>query len=63
MPRKETPKRRDPEASRPAVPGYKFAAKKTGLLPWKWASDRLRKDRRYWIATTRPDGAPHLMVI
>ena len=63
MPRKESPKRREPEASRPKVPGYKFSARKTGLLPWKWASDRLRKSRQYWIATTRPDGAPHLMVI
>ena len=24
---------------------------------------RLRKGRQYWIATTRPDGAPHLMVV
>jgi hypothetical protein len=63
MPRRQTPKRRDPEATRPTVPGYKFAAKRTGLLPWKWASDRLKRSRQYWIATTRPDGAPHLMVI
>ncbi len=63
MPRKDTSKRKEPEASRPMVPGYEFAAKKTGLLPWKWAADRLKKSRQYWIATTRPDGAPHLMVI
>jgi len=56
-------KRREPEASRPTVPGYEFSAKKTGLLPWKWAADRLKKSRQYWIATTRPDGAPHLMII
>ena len=31
MPRKETPKRRDPEASRPAVPGYKFARRRRGF--------------------------------
>jgi Pyridoxamine 5'-phosphate oxidase len=43
--------------------GYEFAAKKKGLLPWKWASDRLKKSRQYSIATTRPDGAPHLMII
>jgi pyridoxine/pyridoxamine 5'-phosphate oxidase len=63
MPRKETRNRKEPEASRPTVPGYEFAAKKKGLLPWKWAADRLKKSRQYWIATTRPDGAPHLMVI
>jgi Pyridoxamine 5'-phosphate oxidase len=56
-------KRKEPKASRPTVPGYEFAAKKTGLLSWKWASDRLKKSRQYWIATTRPDGVPHLMVI
>jgi hypothetical protein len=56
-------KRREPEASRPTIPGYRFPAKKTGLLSWKWAADRLKKSRQYWIATTRPDGAPHLMII
>ena len=56
-------KRKGPEASRPTVPGYEFSAKKEGLLSWKWAADRLKKSRQYWIATTRPDGAPHLMVI
>ena len=45
------------------MPGYEVSAKKTGLLPWKWAADRLKKSRQYWIATTRPDGAPHLMII
>jgi len=62
MPRKE-PKRKEPQATRPVVPGYDLSAKKTGLLPWKWAADRLKKSRQYWIATTRPDGAPHLMII
>jgi hypothetical protein len=46
MPRKDTPKRKEPEASRPMVPGYEFAAKKKGLLPWKWATDRLKKSRQ-----------------
>ena len=56
-------KRKGSETSRPTVPGYEFSAKKEGLLSWKWAADRLKKSRQYWIATTRPDGAPHLMVI
>jgi hypothetical protein len=51
-------KRTEPEASRPAVPGYEFSAKEAGLLSWKWAVDRLKKSRQSWIATTRPDGAP-----
>jgi hypothetical protein len=54
---------RGPETTRPTVPGYEFSAKKTELLPWKWAVKRLQKSRQYWIATARPDGTPHLMII
>ena len=52
-----------PKATRPTVPGYEFSAKKTDLLAWKWAVKRLKKSRQYWIATARPDGIPHLMII
>ena len=45
------------------MPGYGITTKKAGILPWKWAADRLNKSKQYWIATTRPDGAPHVMVI
>jgi hypothetical protein len=51
-----------PKASRPHMPGY-ISSDTKGLLPWKWAEDRLKKTREYWIATTRPDGAPHVMVV
>jgi uncharacterized pyridoxamine 5'-phosphate oxidase family protein len=53
----------NPKTGRPNIPGYGVAQNKKGLLPWKWALDRLRKSHQYWIATTRPDGAPHVMVI
>jgi hypothetical protein len=53
----------EPEATRPIVPGYEFSARTSGLLPWKWAAARVTKSRQYWIATTRPDGSPHLMII
>jgi uncharacterized pyridoxamine 5'-phosphate oxidase family protein len=53
----------NPKAGRPHIPGYGIAKSKKGLLPWKWALDRLRKSRQYWLATTRPEGAPHVMVI
>ena len=56
-------KRKEPQAGRLTVAGYEASAKKGGPLPWKWASDRLKKSRQFWIATMRPDGAPHLMVI
>ena len=56
-------KSKEPDTTtRPIVPGYEFSAK-ARLLPWKWATDRLKKSRQYWIATTRPNGAPHLMII
>jgi hypothetical protein len=51
-----------PQASRPRMPGY-VSEDTEGLLPWKWAADRLTKSREYWIATARADGSPHVMVI
>jgi Pyridoxamine 5'-phosphate oxidase len=51
-----------PKSTRPHMPGY-LSADTKGLLPWKWAEDRLKKSRQYWIATTRPDGSPHVMVV
>src|SRR2546430_15623473 len=35
----------------------------TTLFRSKGAEDRLKKNRQYWIATTRPDGRPHVMVV
>ena len=45
------------------MPGYGLPKTKKGLLPWRWAETRLKKSRQYWIATTRPDGRPHVMVV
>ena len=56
-------KTKPPQTTRPHMPGYGLPRTKKGLLPWKWAEDRLKKSRQYWIATTRPDGRPHVMVI
>jgi len=52
-----------PKATRPNIPGYGVPKSKKGLLPWKWAEARLKKSRQFWIATTRPDRRPHVMVI
>ena len=35
----------------------------SGLKPWSWAVERLEKSHNYWIATSRPDGRPHLMIV
>ncbi len=33
------------------------------LKPWSWALERLEQSHNYWIATSRPDRRPHLMLI
>ena len=55
----------EPRASRPNMPGYGIvdASEGDGLLPWSWARERLVKARNYFLATTRPGGAPHVMPI
>src|SRR4030042_4377727 len=52
-----------PEASRPYMPGYGIleADAGRGLLPWSWATERIAKSHNYWVATTSPDGRPHVM--
>lgn len=55
-----------PTSSRPDVPaGYGVvpADEGRGLLDWSWADERLRGRHIWWLATTRPNGAPHLMPI
>ena len=56
-------KAKTPRSTRPHIPGYGLPKTKKGLLPWKWAVNRLKRSRQYWIATTRPDGRPHVMVV
>ena len=47
------------------MPGYGIldADSGKGLLPWSWATERLAKAHTYWVATTRLDGAPHVMPV
>jgi general stress protein 26 len=44
------------------MPGYGIAAETegTGLLPWSFVEERMAASRNYWIASTRPDGHPHV---
>jgi hypothetical protein len=32
------------------MPGYGLPKGSSGLLPWKWAEQRLKKSHNYWIA-------------
>lgn len=49
--------------SRIHAPGYGFPESAKGLLPWSWAEQRLKKSHNYWVATVKPDGSPHTMVV
>ena len=55
----------EPKASRPYWPDAlsKVADSTSGLKPWPWALERLEKAHNYWIATSRPDNRPHLMIV
>jgi general stress protein 26 len=54
-----------PAASRPYMPEYGILEPQEGqgLLPWSWAVERLSRSHNYWLATTKPDGRPHLMAV
>ncbi len=55
-----------PRTSRPSVPkGYGLLPPNegSGLLSWNWVVERMVNARNYWIVTTSPDGAPHVMPV
>ena len=39
---------------------YPFPKGDEGLLSWSTVEERLRDSRIYWLATSRPDGRPHV---
>lgn len=52
------------EAGQPVMPaGYGLSGDPAGRLDWGWAVERLTAARGYWLATTRPDGRPHVMPV
>src|ERR1700730_2387027 len=61
MPKQRT--KTEPKPSRPQMSGYGLPKSTKGLLPWKWAEQRMRKSHNYWITTVKPDGSPHTMVV
>lgn len=40
--------------------GIKGPSEGPGLLDWSWAVERLTNSHDYWVATTWPDGRPHV---
>ena len=55
----------EPRASRPYWPDAlaKPSDDISSLKPWSWAVERLEQSHNYWIATSRPDRRPHLMLV
>ncbi len=51
--------RAEPRASRPRMEGYGVPQSAEGMLPWRFAQERLERARNYWVCTVRPDGRPH----
>ncbi len=43
--------------------GYEVARDDATLLPWSKVEDQLVGAANYWLATTRPDGRPHVTSI
>lgn len=54
-----------PVPDRPVMPaeyGVDRSAREE-MLPWRYVSERMAGARNYWIATTRPDGRPHVIPV
>jgi hypothetical protein len=52
----------DPIVDRPAMPeGYGVPETTEGVLPWERVERALVESLHYWVATTRPDGRPHVV--
>lgn len=51
-----------PRRDRPQMPeGYGVPASTDGLLTWAAVEARLASAPQYWMASTRPDGRPHVV--
>jgi hypothetical protein len=49
-----------PRASRPHARNYPIPTDADGLLSWRHVEERLEQAHNYWLATTCPDGRPHV---
>jgi pyridoxine/pyridoxamine 5'-phosphate oxidase len=55
---------RNPAPSRPDVPdGYGITSDPSDAGAWDDVARRIAASRNYWIASTRPDGRPHVMPV
>ncbi|HLV37672.1 MAG TPA: pyridoxamine 5'-phosphate oxidase family protein [Spirillospora sp.] len=55
---------RIPQPSQPhPLAGYWSPKDADKLLAWDYVSQRMSEARNYWIATTNPDGRPHVVPV
>ncbi len=53
-----------PRQTRPYMSAdYGVDFDKGNMLEWDWARERMAAAHNYWVATTRPDGRPHVMPV
>lgn len=50
-----------PSRDRPQMPQGYGVDKATSYVDWSDVEERLTESRHYWLATTRPDGRPHVV--
>jgi hypothetical protein len=50
-----------PPAAEPMTLPDGYGQRSSALLPWAGVSQRLAEAPRYWLATVRPDGRPHVV--
>jgi hypothetical protein len=50
-----------PRADRPEIPSGYGVESATDFVPWESVESRLIHSIHYWVATTRPNGAPHVV--
>jgi PPOX class probable F420-dependent enzyme len=63
MSQQRSEEQKEPRASRPAMQGYGVPESAEGMLPWRFARERLERARNYWVCTVRPDGRPHAVPV
>lgn len=51
----------EPSRDRPQMPEGYGVDKATHYVDWGDMEERLTESRHYWLATTRPDGRPHVV--
>lgn len=53
-----------PQRSRPQIQAdYGIPTTEEGMLDWAFVEDEMTRARNYWIASTRPDGRPHVVPV